>query len=118
MGENGGTYAASYDRCMEEGQGKYKTFARYFGKDFTPFGFDVFTGMVLLYTRKTGDREEGTQRLLDAADRVLGDWKSFYHSFLFGFFMAAYGREAVSSAAWLKAADRQILDLLHGFEER
>ncbi|MFQ9571750.1 MAG: hypothetical protein ACLRZN_05955 [Dialister invisus] len=65
-----------------EGQGKYKTFARYFGKDFTPFGFDVFTGMVLLYTRKTGDREEGTQRLLDAADRVLGDWKSFYHSFV------------------------------------
>ena len=118
LGENGGTYAASYDRCMEEGQGKYKTFARYFGKDFTPFGFDVFTGMVLLYTRKTGDREEGTQRLLDAADRVLGDWKSFYHSFLFGFFMAAYGRGAVSSAAWLKAADRQILDLLHGFEER
>ena len=38
--------------------------------------------------------------------------------FLFGLFMAAYGREAVSSAAWLKAADRQILDLLHGFEER
>lgn len=74
--------------------------------------------MVLLYTRKTGDRAEGTQRLLDAADRVLGDWTSFYHSFLFGFFMAAYGREAVSSAAWLKAADRQILDLLHGFEER
>lgn len=81
LGENGGTYAASYDRCLEEEQGKYKTFARYFGKDFTPFGFDVFTGMVLLYTRKTGDREEGTQRLLDAADRVLGDWKSFYHSF-------------------------------------
>ena len=54
LGENGGTYAASYDRCMEEGQrkGKYKTFARYFGKDFTPFGFDVFTGMVLLYTRR------------------------------------------------------------------
>ena len=100
LGENGGTYAASYDRCLEEEQGKYKTFARYFGKDFTPFGFDVFTGMVLLYTRKTGDRAEGTQRLLDAADRVLGDWKSFYHSFLFGFFMAAYGRDAVSSAAW------------------
>lgn len=61
LGENGGTYAASYDRCLEEEQGKYKTFARYFGKDFTPFGFDVFTGMVLLYTRKTGDRAEGTQ---------------------------------------------------------
>ena len=72
LGENGGTYAASYDRCLEEEQGKYKTFARYFGKDFTPFGFDVFTGMVLLYTRKTGDRAEGTQRLLDAADRVMG----------------------------------------------
>ena len=56
--------------------------------------------------------------MLFRSDRVLGDWKSFYHSFLFGFFMAAYGREAVSSAAWLKAADRQILDLLHGFEER
>lgn len=27
LGENGGTYAASYDRCLEEEQGKYKTFA-------------------------------------------------------------------------------------------
>lgn len=97
--------------CDADGKGCLDTLA-------APLGFDVFTGMVLLYTRKTGDREEGTQRLLDAADRVLGDWKSFYHSFLFGFFMAAYGRDAVSSAAWLKAADRQILDLLHGFEER
>ena len=74
--------------------------------------------MALPYTGNAGDREEGTRRLLDAAARVLGDWKSFYHSFLFGLFMAAYGREAVSSAARLKAAVGQILDLLHGFEER
>lgn len=117
LGENGGTYAASYDRCLEEEQGKYKTFARYFGKDFTLSD--------LMYLQEwyfcTQERQEIERKGHSACWTLpTGCWglEVFLSFFLFGFFMAAYGREAVSSAAWLKAADRQILDLLHGFEER
>lgn len=118
LGEQGGTYVAAYDRGMEEKRGKYKAFARYFGKDRTPFGFDVFTGMVLLYTRDIEDREERTHRLIDAAEQALGDWRSFYYSFCFGLFMAAYGRDAAYSITPLKAACRQIADLLHELERQ
>ncbi|MFR6110498.1 MAG: hypothetical protein ACLUIQ_03120 [Dialister invisus] len=73
--------------------------------------------MVLLYTRKTGDRAEGTQRLLDAADRVLGDWKSFYHSFCSVSLWQRMDGGCIFRGV-VKSGGQADFDLLHGFEER